>query len=78
MARIYADIPKFKRVEAALRGVAVGEKGVIAEIDRALSAQRTKGEREVLNRLRDRCSSMLQDCINLLIWFNDELVASKG
>ena len=75
MARIYADIPKFKRIEAALREVAGAQQRAIADLDKALSARRTEQEAGTLGQLRERCRTMRQESIDLLLWFHDQIAA---
>jgi len=53
VGRVYADVTKFKKLEAAARAVPNSVRGVIGEIDALLATgSRTTGEREALEALR--------------------------
>ena len=50
--RVYAEIPKFKRVEATLREAVNGFRPALMEIDRALAGRRTAAEEALLKSVR--------------------------
>lgn len=54
MAKLYADIPKFKKVEAALREAVAGFRPALAEIERALAGRRSSEEEALLKSIRDQ------------------------
>lgn len=60
MNRIYADIPKFKRIHQALVETARQNDAVIKEIEKSLTGPRSVQERELLGDLRNECVSLKQ------------------
>ncbi len=52
---MYSGISKLKRIEMYLRRVVGGYNKVTEEIDRALSAKRTKQETALLRSIRQEC-----------------------
>ena len=58
MPRIYADLPKFKRVHQALMETARQYDVAIREIDKALAGNRTASEKAALKRLRKRSEAI--------------------
>ena len=60
MARLYADIPKFKRLEFTLRK-AMGEYNMaIGEVDRLLASKKPPKESEGLIQVRSECEELLE------------------
>ena len=56
----YSSIAKFKRIEAVLRETTNGYPKVIAEIDKALAAQRKKEEEALLRHVQDECAELFE------------------
>jgi hypothetical protein len=66
MPKVYAEIPKFKRIEAALRKIALSCYDAKIEIDTALNAKRSKQEKELLSNIQNQCLE-LRDQVRALI-----------
>lgn len=66
MTKIYAEIPKFKRIEASLRATTVSYRKVMDEIDKASSGQRTDEERKLLQKIRQECLELQQKTRDLI------------
>ena len=64
--RVYSDIPKFKRVEAALRQAVRSFALVEGEIDTALGGPRTQEETALLKSIRDQVGRVRQDASKVL------------
>lgn len=73
MTPIYSAIPRFKRIEAALREALNAQRSVLREIDQAAAGRRTREDAELLNELRDRIQVLAKTCGDLVLWFNDKV-----
>lgn len=60
MPRIYADLPRFKRIHQALMEAARRNDAVMQEIDNALACRRSSTEQETLHSLRSECEALRQ------------------
>lgn len=65
MPRIYADLPKFKRIHQALMEAARQMDVALSEIDKALGGPRTEADRETLTALRQRTSQLRQQHLDM-------------
>ena len=66
MPRVYASIPKFKRIEASLRGTIIAYGKVINEVNTALMGPRADEEIILLNSISKECSELQQKSRDLL------------
>ena len=66
MPKQYANIARFKRIEAALRKVTVSCSEVTEEIDKAMKGKRTEKEKEALDKIRNECLVLKQKGRDLL------------
>ena len=59
MAKHFSIMPKFKRVEAALRDVVVGIRKATDEIDKTLEAKHSVAEKEALGVIKQECNDLI-------------------
>lgn len=60
MPKPYADIPGFKKLDAALRDALVGHKRALDEIASARCGRRTKDEMEVLAKVEATTTAAME------------------
>jgi hypothetical protein len=58
MAKAYADVTKFKKIEHSVRAGALAHRTTIEEINRGLSATRSEAEVEFLQALLADCKKL--------------------
>ncbi len=71
--RVYSAIPKFNRVEAALREATNGFRTTLGEIDAALAGPRSETEKALLRSIRDQTARVHQDARTVLGRLYDEV-----
>ena len=60
MKRIYADIPKFKKIEASLREVILKQRSICSAIEAATAAENTnQHEKQCLATVSDDCEEAI-------------------
>ena len=63
---MYSAISKFKRIEMYMRQVLGGYNKVIQEIDKTLSARRTKEEIALLRSVRQECTDLQEQWVKVI------------
>ncbi len=64
--KAYADIDRFKKVEAAVRAAAQAHRAAVAEIDTALAGKRSDADRALLKAAKADCERLYAETRGIL------------
>ena len=78
MPRVYADLPKFKRIHQALMETARQHQVTIREIDKTLSVNRTTKEKAELEQLRRQCTDSLKRQLDVTASFGKKIASGRN